>query len=329
MSVDTTTQAAASSTRQRSPSSPSTHRVADSRAPQAVRAQRLELPSGRSCSPIGIVARHLADRRSGRVEAEYVLPSPPQSSTVSGRRSSATTADRSRLWEQLGLTMQRGLIGLRARDRRSAPCSASPSSSGACMRLAIGSLIAGLQTMPSIAWFPLAILFFGLTEKAILFVVVLGAAPSIAAGVITGYRRGAATAAAGGQDDRRDGNQPLPLHRAAGRDAVLPARVSSRAGRSPGEACSQVSCWSRSAARRRWARRCSSHARSQRRAVAARADDRDLDHRHGDRRDLRILHPPDPREARSDRPHLIHLDPAAPTGRRTHGRCHHRAACAS
>ena len=54
------------------------------------------------------------------------------------------------------------------------------------MRLAVGSLIAGLQTMPSIAWFPLAILFFGLTENAILFVVVLGAAPSIAAGVITG-----------------------------------------------------------------------------------------------------------------------------------------------
>jgi NitT/TauT family transport system permease protein len=54
------------------------------------------------------------------------------------------------------------------------------------MRMAVGSLVAGLQTMPSIAWFPLAILFFGLTEKAILFVVVLGAAPSIAAGVITG-----------------------------------------------------------------------------------------------------------------------------------------------
>ena len=30
----------------------------------------------------------------------------------------------------------------------------------------------GLQTMPSIAWFPLAILFFGITEQAILFVIV-------------------------------------------------------------------------------------------------------------------------------------------------------------
>jgi NitT/TauT family transport system permease protein len=46
--------------------------------------------------------------------------------------------------------------------------------------------VAGLQTMPSIAWFPLAILLFQLSERAILFVVVLGAAPSIANGLIAG-----------------------------------------------------------------------------------------------------------------------------------------------
>ena len=54
------------------------------------------------------------------------------------------------------------------------------------LRPGVGSLITGLQTMPSIAWFPLAILFFGLTESAIIFVVILGAAPSIANGVISG-----------------------------------------------------------------------------------------------------------------------------------------------
>jgi NitT/TauT family transport system permease protein len=54
------------------------------------------------------------------------------------------------------------------------------------LRSAIGSLITGLQTMPSIAWFPLAILLFKLSETAILFVVVLGAAPAIANGVISG-----------------------------------------------------------------------------------------------------------------------------------------------
>ena len=54
------------------------------------------------------------------------------------------------------------------------------------LRAAFGSLITGIQTMPSIAWFPLAILLFGLSEQAIFFVVVLGAAPAIANGLIAG-----------------------------------------------------------------------------------------------------------------------------------------------
>lgn len=54
------------------------------------------------------------------------------------------------------------------------------------VRTAVESLITGIQTMPTIAWFPLAILLFGLNETAIMFVVVLGAAPSIANGLISG-----------------------------------------------------------------------------------------------------------------------------------------------
>jgi NitT/TauT family transport system permease protein len=54
------------------------------------------------------------------------------------------------------------------------------------LRAATGSIISGLQTMPSIAWFPFAIILFGQTPSAILFVMVLGAAPSIANGLITG-----------------------------------------------------------------------------------------------------------------------------------------------
>jgi NitT/TauT family transport system permease protein len=54
------------------------------------------------------------------------------------------------------------------------------------LRTAVGSLITGLQTMPSIVWFPLAVLLFKLSEGAIAFVVVLGAAPSIANGLIGG-----------------------------------------------------------------------------------------------------------------------------------------------
>jgi NitT/TauT family transport system permease protein len=54
------------------------------------------------------------------------------------------------------------------------------------LRKAVGAAILGLQSMPSIAWFPLAILLFQLSETAIIFVVILGAAPAIAAGLLSG-----------------------------------------------------------------------------------------------------------------------------------------------
>lgn len=54
-------------------------------------------------------------------------------------------------------------------------------------RAAFGSLITGLQTMPSVAWVPFAIVIFRRDyEAAIMFVMVLGAAPSIANGLIAG-----------------------------------------------------------------------------------------------------------------------------------------------
>ncbi len=54
------------------------------------------------------------------------------------------------------------------------------------LRAATGSIISALQTMPSIAWFPFAIILFGDTLQAIIFVMLVGAAPSIANGLITG-----------------------------------------------------------------------------------------------------------------------------------------------
>jgi NitT/TauT family transport system permease protein len=43
-----------------------------------------------------------------------------------------------------------------------------------------GSLMSGLQALPSISWLPLAIIWFGLTERAILFVVIIAAIPAVA-----------------------------------------------------------------------------------------------------------------------------------------------------
>jgi NitT/TauT family transport system permease protein len=52
----------------------------------------------------------------------------------------------------------------------------------------LGRLVVGLQSMPSPCWLPLAILWFGLSEKAILFVVVMGSTLAIAINVEAGLR---------------------------------------------------------------------------------------------------------------------------------------------
>jgi NitT/TauT family transport system permease protein len=88
-------------------------------------------------------------------------------------------------WKALGNTMQRAIWGyflaLVIGSAVGAAVARVP-----ILRTAVGSLITGLQTMPSIVWFPLAIVLFALSESAIIFVVVLGAAPSIANGLISG-----------------------------------------------------------------------------------------------------------------------------------------------
>ena len=48
------------------------------------------------------------------------------------------------------------------------------------LRLTVKPIVMGLQSLPSICWLPLAILWFGLSESAILFVVVMGSLLSIA-----------------------------------------------------------------------------------------------------------------------------------------------------
>lgn len=52
----------------------------------------------------------------------------------------------------------------------------------------IGTLVLGLQALPSICWLPLALLWFGLSESAILFVVVMGAVLSVSLATADGVR---------------------------------------------------------------------------------------------------------------------------------------------
>jgi NitT/TauT family transport system permease protein len=54
------------------------------------------------------------------------------------------------------------------------------------LRAALGSLITGMQTMPSVLWYPLGYMVFGQNWKAIILMMVLGAAPAVANGFISG-----------------------------------------------------------------------------------------------------------------------------------------------
>lgn len=52
----------------------------------------------------------------------------------------------------------------------------------------VGSIVLGMQSLPSVTWFPLALLWFGLNEKAIIFVVLMGSMGSIAISARAGIR---------------------------------------------------------------------------------------------------------------------------------------------
>jgi NitT/TauT family transport system permease protein len=53
----------------------------------------------------------------------------------------------------------------------------------------VGGLLVSLQSLPSICWLPIAVLWFGLTEKAILFVVVMGSLLSVTISMETGRKQ--------------------------------------------------------------------------------------------------------------------------------------------
>jgi NitT/TauT family transport system permease protein len=111
---------------------------------------------------------------------DYLLPGP---ASVFTRL--AQDAQQPSFYLAVGITLQRVVIGYGLAVVLGALMGIAVARNRIARR-AFGSLITGLQSMPSIAWFPLAILLFGLNESAILFVVLLGAAPAVANGLISG-----------------------------------------------------------------------------------------------------------------------------------------------
>jgi len=109
---------------------------------------------------------------------DYVLPGP-------GPVFRSLFDNFDQILQGLQTTMQRALIGYALALVIGGFVGVAVSQSRV-LRAGVGSMITGLQTMPSIVWFPLAIVLFQLSDGAIYFVVVLGAAPSIANGIIGG-----------------------------------------------------------------------------------------------------------------------------------------------
>jgi NitT/TauT family transport system permease protein len=94
-------------------------------------------------------------------------------------------AQTAQLWGAIGITMKQAVIGYLV----AVLCGSAIGLLVARippLRAALGSIITGLQTMPSIVWFPFAVILFTEGTTAIIFVMIMGGAPSIANGMMTG-----------------------------------------------------------------------------------------------------------------------------------------------
>ncbi|BCW46561.1 ABC transporter permease [Arthrobacter sp. StoSoilB5] len=87
--------------------------------------------------------------------------------------------------ESVWTSLQRGLVGFLISVVIATPVGLLLAQV-APLRRAFGPLISGLQVLPSVAWVPAAIIWFGLTDATVYFVVFMGAIPSIINGLISG-----------------------------------------------------------------------------------------------------------------------------------------------
>jgi NitT/TauT family transport system permease protein len=111
---------------------------------------------------------------------EYQLPAP----LAVWQEFAGTVADGS-IWSIVWVSLHRAVLGFLASVVIATPLGLLVAKVPV-VRAAIGPLLAGMQSLPSVAWVPAAVLWFGLTDTTIYFVVLLGAIPSIANGLVSG-----------------------------------------------------------------------------------------------------------------------------------------------
>jgi len=90
-----------------------------------------------------------------------------------------------KLQEAVWTSLQRGIAGFLVSVAIATPVGLLLAQV-APLRRAFGPLISGLQVLPSVAWVPAAIIWFGLSDATVYFVVLMGAIPSIINGLISG-----------------------------------------------------------------------------------------------------------------------------------------------
>ncbi|MFF5160942.1 ABC transporter permease [Streptomyces sp. NPDC000348] len=89
------------------------------------------------------------------------------------------------LFEIIWTSLERGLLGFLAALAIGTPLGLVVARVP-FVRAALGPVLSGLQSLPSVAWVPAAIIWFGLTDAAMYTVILLGAVPSIAVGLVSG-----------------------------------------------------------------------------------------------------------------------------------------------
>lgn len=117
---------------------------------------------------------------SAAIWPEYKLLSP-----LAVWQEFSETVSEGRIWDITWTSVNRALVGFAASVVIATPLGLAVAKVPV-LRAAIGPLLAGMQSLPSVAWVPAAVLWFGLTDATIYCVVLLGAVPSIANGLVAG-----------------------------------------------------------------------------------------------------------------------------------------------
>ncbi len=117
-----------------------------------------------------------------KVWSPVLLPSPEQVGLYL-----KSAAEDGTLWHAIVITMRRLLLGYLIGLLGGLPLGLL-TARWRILHDTIGTMSLGLQTLPSVCWVPLALLWFGQTEAAMLFVVVMGTLWSVVIATDTGVR---------------------------------------------------------------------------------------------------------------------------------------------